>query len=368
MKVLHVITGLGDGGAEACLYRLINETHRITDHYVVALRSRDKYSKLLSQNGIPVFHLNIDSPLQIIKQSFDLYSLIKKINPDIIQTWLYHADFLGGILGKIAHKKVIWGIHNTTLEFGKSSTTTILLVRILSLLSYFIPEKIISCSIASSNSHTALGYCKKKFITIHNGVDTNSFYQSHFLRNQFRTELKIQNSDLCIGMVARNDPQKDYSNFISALAELHAQNFPFKCVIAGSNTNQLQAKVKSKKLENNILILGQRKNIQALMNGLDLLVLSSAYGEACPNVLLEAMACGVPCVATNLGDCKYILGDTGVVVEPKNHQQLSQAICNLAQNLSKELSCQCMNRISQHFTLSKMVASYKKVWESSLFH
>lgn len=367
MKILHVITSLNDGGAEASLYRLIKKTQGPVDNYVISLRSPGKYSEQLQEIGVQTFHLNISQLFQVPKQIFFLYSLIKKIDPDVIQTWLYHADFIGGIVGKIAKKKVFWGIHNTTLEFGKSSFATIILVRILTCLSYFIPEKIISCSNSSTLYHVNLGYCKQKFLTIHNGIDIKTFHRSTHLRNLFRAELGLlNNSDLCIGTVARNDPQKDYPNLISALRLLQDQQISFKCVIAGPNTEQLLQLVQTQGLEHKIIILGPRNDIPKLMNGLDLFVLPSAYGEACPNVLLEAMACGVPCVSTNLGDCKYIIGETGKVVEPHNCQQLSQAILSQISHLSMERSECCLNRVSKYFTLDKMATSYQNAWQEIL--
>lgn len=369
MKILHVITGLNDGGAEASLYRLIKETQRSVDNYVISLRSTGKYSELLHEIGVQTIHLNINHIFQVPKQSFLLYSLIKEIDPDIIQTWLYHADFLGGIFGKIARKKVFWGIHNTTLGFGKSSFLTIILVRILSLLSYFIPEKIISCSNSSTRYHIDLGYSKQKFITIHNGIDTKIFHHSTNLRKLFREELGlISNSDLCIGTVARNDPQKDYPNLISALRILQDQQVSFKCIIAGTNTEQLLPLIKSQGLEHKVIILGPRNDIPKVMNGLDLLVLPSAYGEACPNVLLEAMACGVSCVSTDLGDCKYIIGECGQVVEPRNSQRLSQAILSQIDFLNIDRSKCCLNRVCRHFTLGKMAANYINAWQDILSH
>lgn len=367
MKILHVITGLNDGGAEASLYRLIKETQGSVDNYVISLRSPGKYSKLLHEIGVQTIHLNINHLFQVPKQAFLLYSLIKKINPDIVQTWLYHADFLGGIFGKIAQKKVFWGIHNTTLEFGKSSFATIVLVRILSCLSYFIPEKIISCSNSSTRYHTNLGYCRHKFITIHNGIDTKIFRRSTNLRKSFREELGlICDSDLCIGTVARNDPQKDYPNLISALRILQNQQVSFKCIIVGVNTKQLLPLIQSQGLEHRVIILGPRNDIPKVMNGFDLFVLPSAYGEACPNVLLEAMACGVPCISTNLGDCKYIIGDTGEVVEPLNSQQLSQAILSQIDHLNIDHSKRCLSRVCRYFTLDKMATGYISAWRDIL--
>lgn len=285
MKVLHIITGLGDGGAEACLYRLIKKSQNQIENFVVSLCPQDKYSTLISGLGVQVIHLNLEHLSQIFNRSYKLYSLVKEINPDIVQTWMYHADFLGGICAKIAKKKVFWGLHNTTLHFGESSTLTICLVKILSKLSFFVPDKIISCSFASTKYHVSKGYCRDKMITIHNGVDTEVFKESHELREQFRKQLSLNNSDFCVGMVARNMPPKDYPTLISALNLLKRNGTNFKCLLVGRDTELLSQEIQELKLENEIIVLGQQDNIPEIMNGLDVFVLSSK-AEACPNVLL----------------------------------------------------------------------------------
>ena len=161
MKIIHIITGLGDGGAESNLYKLCRHD-KTNQHIVISLSRAGKYGPLLEKNNIKVFCLNFT--LTNFFFSFTkLILIIKKNKPNLIQTWMYHADLLGGVVAKILSiKKIFWNIRNTDLQINESKITTILIRKLLAILSNYIPSHIISCSYKATSVHVKMGYQKKK--------------------------------------------------------------------------------------------------------------------------------------------------------------------------------------------------------------
>lgn len=361
MKVLHVITGLADGGAEACLYRLIATTKNSVSNYVICLRSPDKYSELIEHLGVQVFHLNFNKSYQIFAKFCELYRLIKKINPDIVQTWLYHADLIAGVCAKLAKIPICWGVHNTELRFGEISISGLWLVKLLSILSSSIPMKIIFCSFSSRDYHQSVGYDQSKFSTIHNGVDTQRFYYSEAMRLKFREEYNLKNDQICLGMIARNKPPKDYLSLIHALAILKRRGYKLKSFFVGFETELLKPDVEKAGLAEDVYILGQKDHIPEILNGLDIFVLSSK-SEACPNVLIEAMACGVYSISTDVGDCKYLVGVYGTTVPVGDTVALSEAIIEAISRQPIDNKLKRTKHIQHQFTIERMAQEYLRVW------
>lgn len=368
--VLHVITGLNDGGAEAALYRLcLHEKNFI--HIVVSMMDEGKYGKLLQEKGVQVVCLNMQQGrLQLMGIAL-LWKTIRKIKPDVIQTWMYHANLIGGICGRLAGtKKVFWGIHHSNLTPGTVKNSTILIAKICGALSHFLPTKVISCSRKSVETHAAIGYSKRKFVVIPNGYNLNQFNPNSLARTQIRAELGISNSRFLIGMVARFDPQKDHKNFLRALAEAKRANESILCILVGSEidpgNSQLRDWIDQFGCTNNILLLGKRNDVPDIMNAIDVHILSS-LGEAFPNVLAEAMACGTPCITTDVGDAAFIVGNTGWVVPPQDSGQLAAAIRYAQEEKHhQEKWCSRKNsarqRIVDNFSIEEVAKLFCNAW------
>ena len=183
-KVLHIITGLGDGGAEGVLFRLCKKSQNF-DHEVISLTGHGKYTSMLRDIGVVVHDFNFSG----LASFFRLISLIKQSQPHLVQTWMYHADLVGGIASRLAGiKKVFWGIRHSNLEKGKVNFTTIVIARVLSKLSYLIPKKIICCAYRAKKVHVDIGYDEKKMIVIQNGYDLSDFYRNENSRRNIRNE------------------------------------------------------------------------------------------------------------------------------------------------------------------------------------
>ena len=370
-KILHIIAGLNDGGAEAVLYRLCNNDTRYT-HYVISMMDVGKYGPLLKQAGIEVHYLNMPQGRVSMRGLLRLWSLLRELKPDVVQTWMYHADLIGGVVARLAGvKSVFWGIRHTTLEPGKSKRSTIYVARLCAFLSRWVPDKIVCCANKAVEVHVKLGYSAHKMTVIPNGYDLKKFFVDYDDRKLLRNEWGIDETIPLIGMVGRFDPQKDHKNLINALGTLRQSSFDFRFVLIGKNlleTNQeLVAWIDAQDLRENIILLGQRSDIPQVMNALDAHVLSSSYGEAFPNVLAEAMACGTPCVTTDVGDAALIVGDTGWVVEPKNAEALGTALLDSLILLHDEPAWmirkqQARELIVNNFCLEKMINDYHTVW------
>ena len=374
MQVLHIITDFDDGGAQAVLYRFITADSKNT-HQVISLMNTGWYGDRLLALGVRVHSLDLPKSRLTIAGVTKLYQLIRQIDPDTIQTWMYHSDLIGSIVARLAGKKVIvWGIHNTNLDPAKTALSTRLIVRACAVLSG-VPRKIISCSQEGVKVHTALGYQPQKMVTIPNGYDVSEFSPKPECRSELRRQWQIADDTTLLGMVARWNPQKDHANLIAALAHLKTQTqTPWHCVLVGSNLdadNQVLTELLALHgISDRVTLLGIRNDIPAVMNALDVHVLSSAYGEAFPNVVAEAMACETPCIVTAVGDSALIVGDTGWVVPPSNPIELatamSLAINELALSAWTQRQANCRQRIESNFSLQIMVAKYNEVWNSAI--
>ena len=371
MTILHIITGLNDGGAEAVLYRLCTHS-RSAEHHVVSLRDLGKYGPLLEAAGIKVSCVNMPRGRVTPSGLLRLYCLLRTVRPEIVQTWMYHADLLGGVLARMARiKLVFWGIHHTTLETGKCSSLTIWVARINAWLSRWIPSRVICCAERARAVHVGLGYDESKFLTVPNGYDLLRFKPDLSSRQRLRSELNIDEGVALIGMVGRFHPQKDHGNLIAALAILKERNRDFCCLLAGtgltSHNREVRSWIEVEGLGRCVRLLGQRNDIPAVMNALDLHVLASA-GEAFPNVLAEAMACGTPCVTTDVGDAATIVGDTGWVVPPRNPNRLADAIEQALAARGDETAWEARRasarrRIEDNFGIERMVRAYRRAWQ-----
>lgn len=373
MKVLHITTGLGDGGAEAVLYRLCahDKGHQ---HTVISLMDEGKYGPLLEQAGIAVHCLYLPRGRLRLGALFRLWQLSRQLRPDVVQTWMYHGDFVGGVMARLAGvRNVVWGIHNTTLEPGKSRWTTIVIARVSAWLSHWIPKRIAVCAQRAVEVHRSLGYDAVRMRVIPNGYNLSRFKPDSSSGLKVREEWGISQETPLLGMVARYDPQKDHDNLLDALKILRERGVEFCCVLVGtgmdSGNQGVVNLVLSKELQCHVKLAGQRNDVPAVMNALDLHVLSSA-AEAFPNVLAEAMACGTPCVTTDVGDAAVIVGDTGWVVPPRDATALADGIQEALRDWRGKAWSDRKNsareRIKNCFSVDRMVDAYGQLWQESI--
>lgn len=367
MKIAHIITSLGDGGAEHTLYKIC-KYDTINQHAVIVFKKDGKYFTLLGKLGIKVYCL--DANFFSIQKFFLLIKILRSIKPDIVQTWLVHADFIGSIASRLAGiKKIVWNIRYSKIEVGKAKLITVLMIEILVWFSYFFPKSIIIVSKNAKRFYEEKGYDKKKLKFIPNGYDLSIFKIRNKYKNNFRKKMCISKSVPIIGYVARYDPLKDHVNLLKSISLIKSKNAKFFCVFIGYNINnnsELIKQVKRLKLNNHIKLLAPTKNISKIMNILDIHVQSSR-SEGFPNVVAEAMAHKTPCIVTNVGDLSYIVGKTGWVVPPKDSKKLAMVIKNaLSQIGNKNWHQRCngsRKRIEEKFNMNRMIKAYNMEWK-----
>lgn len=364
MKILHIITGLEDGGAENTLYKICK--YDLNNKFtVISLKGAGKYYSLLKKLGIKVYCLDMKY-YSIIKFYF-LIKLINILKPDIVQTWLPHADFIGGVASRLARvNKVVWNIRYSNLENGVVKLRSIFLINILSKLSRIIPKMIIVNSKNGLQNCKYLGYYSDKLKLIHNGYDIQNFKQD-IKKNYIRKKFKIKKKTFLMGLVARYDRTKDHENLLNALSLVKKKNIKFFCILIGQNIKNkiLHKQINKLGLNSSVKLIGKSKDIYTYLRELDIHLLSSKT-EGFPNVVAEAMACGTPCIVTDVGDSSYIVGKTGWIVPPKNSVKLAntieKAVSEIGKNGWKKRCNQARLRVKKKFAISKMTKSYNNIW------
>ena len=369
MKILHIITGLKDGGAENILYKICK--HDVKNKHIVisiiSLKNSKNVYPLIKKLGVKIY--SFDLKFYSIFKFFSLVHLIRSLKPDVVQTWLAHSDFIGGIASRLAGiNRVVWNVRYSKLDRSIVKLRTLILIRILSILSYLIPQIIIVVSKSTFKNCQRLGYSSQKLRLVHNGYETLK-HSSTKNRNYYRKKFKIKKKIPIVGSVARYAPTKDHLNLLTALSILKKKNIDFICILIGSNINKKNKKllslIKKLNLFNQVKLLGHSGNILKSMKGLDIHILSSVT-EGFPNVVAEAMSCGTPCVVTDVGDSALIVGNTGWKVKPGNPIKLAKAIqkgfLEIGTTKWKKRSYQSRLRIKKNFKIDKMVARYNSIW------
>jgi glycosyltransferase involved in cell wall biosynthesis len=371
-KMAHLITDLSTGGADMMLYKLVSSMDRDKfEMQVVSLTDIGPIGKKIEDLGIPVRALGMKRGTPDPRMLFKLTRWLKKDRPDIIQTWMYHSDLMGGLAARLAGRiPVVWGIHHSNLDPKGNKRTTIWTAKTCAWFSRWLPVKIVCCSEASKRVHTALGYAAEKMVVIPNGFDLNLFKPDLEEGTLVRQELGIPEDTIIIGMVGRFDPQKDHLNFIKGAALLQKKIPDVQFLLCGDDVtwgnHQLSTWIKNAGLSGYFHLLGRRNDIPRIMTALDI-ASSSSYGEGFPNVVGEAMACGTPCVVTDVGDSASIVGDTGIVVPPKDSNDLALAwkeLIEIGKDRRQRLGDNARLRIKENFSLPSVVRRYEELYES----
>jgi len=371
MKITHIITGLSIGGAEMMLYKLLSAMdHKNFTNEVISLTDIDAIGKKIQALGVPVRALGmrrgIPNPLMVLK----LAHWLRRSKPEVIQTWMYHADLIGGLAAKIAGKiPVVWGIHHSNLVPGHNKRTTIWTAKLCARLSGWLPNKIVCVSDGARKAHEAIGYESEKMIVVPNGIDTAVFKPNLSNRTSVRKELGLTKDTLLICLVARFDPQKDHHNFIKAAEKFCINHKDTHFLLCGNEINWYNKKLVSW-IDNAGLrpcfhLLGLRDDIPRLTSALDI-ASSSSFGESFALTLGEAMSCGIPCVATDIEGPVDLLGDYGWVVPIGDADALCrvwQEILYIPKEMMVERLRQARERILNHFSLQSMVEGYQTLYE-----
>jgi glycosyltransferase involved in cell wall biosynthesis len=367
--VAHLITGLDSGGAQMMLYNLLSKTNREKfEPIVISMMDRGIFADRIATLDVPIYTLDMNAETSSsIKSLWKLQDILRQLKPNVIQSWMYHANIAAALSQVLSFMKipVCWGIHHSIASLSSEKKLTITLIKLGAYLSR-LPSKIVFVSQSSQQQHQALGYSDRHSDVIPNGFDTSLFMPSPTAKLALRSELGLPENAFLIGAIGRNHPMKDHANFIQAAALLHAQQPEIHFLLIGKELNgnnlTLVEQIKKLNIKDHFHLLGERNDISRLTAALDICSLSSAYGEAFPLVIGEAMSCGVPCVVTDVGDSGWIVGDTGRVVPPKNAPALAaawQELVELDPQAREELGKMARKRVIEDFSLE-----YEEVYAS----
>jgi glycosyltransferase involved in cell wall biosynthesis len=361
--VLHVITGLGIGGAEGMLSRLVQIPGPFR-HVIVSLTGDRARGESLRYEGIEVVHLGMTRGVFSASAAlWRLVRLMRRLRPAVVQTWMYHGDLLGIIAAPLTgFPPVIWNVRCSNMDLSRYHRTTRWVMHILAHLSSR-PRAVLANSEAGQRWHAQLGYRPREWVLLPNGIDVERFRPDPKCRVSWRTRLGIGPNTVLVGMCARRDPMKDHETLLRAMNLVLGD---VACAMVGRGVDPKDptlahlAATSSKRIH----LLGYCEDMPGFMAALDIAVLASSFGEGFPNVVAEAMACGVPCVVTDVGDARLIVGCTGNVVPPGDASALANAISALAADPAERarLGVLARDRVVMQYTLPLVASRYHELW------
>jgi glycosyltransferase involved in cell wall biosynthesis len=375
IKILHVINDLSIGGAEIMLYRLLSENdNERYEPVVLSLMDQGSLRQRIEALDIPVHTAGMSHGMASPASVWRLIRLVRKINPDLIQGWMYHGNLASQIAALFTARKtpVVWSIHCSIYLLSLEKKLTRAVVRLCAPLSK-LAARTVFVSRTSQVQHQALRYATGNSCVIPNGIDTTMFAPADEARVSVRQELGLPADALLTGVLGRYHAMKDHSNFLRAAALVSETQPEAHFLLAGRGLDHenrtLRDLIQSLRLSDRVHLLGERTDVAQLVAALDIFALSSAYGESFPVIVGEAMACGVPCVVTDVGDSAWMVSETGYVVPPRDHNALAQA-CNALLDLGPQgrrgLGQAARKRVADLFSLSSVVATYAELYERTL--
>ncbi len=370
IKVMHVITTLGPAGAETMLSRIVSGMDGTQfENEIVSLTGILDLAETMRGMGVRVRTLgmkkNVPNPFRVLR----LAQWIRESKPDVIHTWMYHANLVGALAARVAGDvPVVWGIHHSVLDPRIDKRRTILVNRACAILSRKFPARIVCCSEASLRIHKKLSYAAEKLEVVPNGFDLEQIKYDPAARASVREELGIPPDALIIGIASRFHPNKDLHNFVRAGAQLHGRVPRIHFLLCGLDITwqnaQLVRWIEVAGIRVHCHLLGMRSDMPRLFAAMDIAT-NTSLSEAFPVAIGEAMACETPCVVTDVGDSALIVGETGLVVPPGDPQALARAWWKLLQAgpaVRRLLGVAARRHVQEHFALAGIVKRYQEIY------
>lgn len=371
-NVLHTITGLEVGGAEFMLARFLGEVDRSAfSSTVLSLLPPGLLRERIAKTRSDVVSIGMERhprPRDIVR----LAQMVSRTAPDLVHGWMYHGNVaatLGSVLG-LRFVPVVWSVHHAFDDLGNEKPLTRRLIRLSALLSSRATA-ISYCSRASADLHEKLGFDPSKRVVIPNGVDCAEFRPNEASRRAVRQLAGIPDGRLVIGHVARAHPAKDQRSLVRAIADVVGRGYDVQGVFLGEGhaDGVVREAAREFGIDDRITTPGLRFDVARLVPGFDVFALGSAWGESFSLAVAEAMACGVPSVVTDVGDCGWMVGETGLVVPPRDHEALASALARLLSLSGDErraLGCAARRRVTAHFSLALYVSRHLDLYDLAL--
>jgi glycosyltransferase involved in cell wall biosynthesis len=373
VRVLHTITDLDVGGAETMLCRLLAAGQRTKfEPVVVSLMNPGALASQIEALSVSIETLGMPRRMPSLATLFRLVRSARAIRPDLLQGWMYHGNLAATVSAWAIGRPlpVLWNIRHSVHDLAHEKPLTRSIIRLGAALSR-LPRAIIYNSRVSAGQHEALGYVAGRTVVIPNGFDCERFKPSADAKARLCQQLEIDPATTIVGMIGRDHPMKDPVNLITALGLLEREASEVHLAIVGrgydGGNGTLARAIRCAGMASRVSLLGERHDIPSIVAGLDIAVVPSAWGEGFPNVLGEAMASGVACIATDIGDCAWIVGDAGLIVPPADSQALAEALRGLI-----ELGPEGRHRLGQagrartlkHFSIREIVRRYEELYET----
>lgn len=376
VTVLHIITGLNTGGAETMLAKLVghpaSRRHGLR-HEVLSLLTPGPIAERIRAANVPVHTLRMHRSLPGAMSMARLASVVRAVRPAILQGWMHHGNLAASIGawlhsglqpgGRTGRPVVAWNVRHSLADIDVEPRFTRAILRLQARTSRH-PAAIIYNSRVAAAQYAAIGFDAGRAMVIPNGFDCTAFAPDAGARGRLRTIFGIRGSAAVVGMVARNHPMKSVENLVGAVAAARKAGHDLHLLLVGKGMD-----IKSPALVAALALLptdrqtvsGERSDVARWLPGVDIVALPSSWGEAFPNILGEAMACGVPCVTTDVGDSGWVVGSTGLVVPPGDIAALARAIGRLDRlgaDGRRVLGRAARARVAGEFSIESSAQSY----------
>lgn len=335
ISIVFLVRSLEAGGAERQLIELVRNldssvfSPTVITFYPGALLE----AELKSAPAVQLLSACKRGRWDTVAFVYRTWRMLRVLRPRIVHGYMYGANELAWMLGRAAGARVVWGVRASDMELRSYDWLTRVLFKTGAILSHHA-DLIISNSEAGRRHHLGLGYPRSNFITIPNGIDTEFFHKDVAAGARLRHECGFDAENLVIGLAARIDPMKDHATFLRAAAIAARESPRLRFIIVGAGAPARYAALRDLArqlgIDERVAWLGPRQDMPTTYSAMDIATSSSAFGEGFSNTLAEAMACEMPCAATDVGDARIVVGDTGSIVPARDPAALAQAWLALA--------------------------------------
>ena len=363
---------LDRGGAERQLVTLAIGLHsRGWDVAVILFYRGGDFDEKLREAGIPLYYLEKRGRWDVWRFFWNLTATVTKTKPAILYSFLDVPNLLSVLFStRFSKIALVWGIRAAYMDLSRYDWLTRNASRVESLLSR-IPDVIIANSCAGKSWAIKRGFPPAKLTVIQNGIDTEFFCHDPDGRLRVRTEWGLGNAELTVGVIGRLDPMKGHEVFLMALPSILERHPNLKIVFVGGGSaayrRRLEILAAGLNLSDKLLWAGLRAGMPEIYSALDVVCSPSVFGEGFPNAVAEAMACGVPCLVTDVGDSAQIVGGSGEVVAPGNPHALANGMSRLLERIQKErpqMMAATRSRISNEYTVAQLIERTVRAFES----
>jgi len=365
INLLHVITSLNGGGAEAMLFKLVKEIDKDKFNIsIISLLDEGVYGdELKLKYGVDLLCVNLDKPINFIKNFKQILKFFKR--SDMIHSWMYHANIFSFLFSKISKRKLIWGIHHNDFSKNNNKLTTRLIMGISKIMSSKI-DKIIYCGYEVKKNHIKFGYNNRNAIVIFNGFETEKFspLKSTHIHNELNIDLKTK----LFVHVGRWNVIKGYAVLLEAISLLDLKNQNVKFILVGkdiTNSNfELTDLIEKYGVSTEVILLGRREDVPGIMASSDYFI-SSSLSEGFPNVIGEAMLSEALCIVTDTGDSKMMLGDLGFISKVGDAADLAkniEAALKIKEDKYVDMTKKARSIVIENYSLEKITKLHMELY------